>query len=219
MSAIAVARGPGVLVLMLLASLPGVAAAGQTSADGVPYLVHADVVDVAPRYGWHETVQPVRRCIEDDRRFSSQRYRHDPGHRRRTGSATGPLLGGLLGGLIGHQFGDGRGRTALTIAGAALGASLASDRAASRERASRHSRHYDTHRRDGYGYGDSYGYDDGYGYDTRRGCTVERSVSRSRRVEGYDVTYRYHGRTFHKFVTEPPGDTVAVRVDVEPLPR
>ena len=189
-------------------------AAGTAAADDDyrrdSYVTYAEVVSVTPHYGWRDIEEPVRYC-EDvpvrrtyDLRSGYDRAGH--GYRRRDGSepAAG-LVGGLIGGLVGHQFGGGNGKKALTIVGAALGASIAQDHV-------RRSRYGDDHD-DRY----AYGYRDGVaaGRVARR-CRETVETRRVRGVQGYDVTYRYQGRTFNKWMDEHPGDRVRVHVEVEP---
>lgn len=170
-------------------------AAAATESTG--YLAWAEVVSVSPRYRWEDVAEPVRYC-ETLRTEPLGPSRYYPEHRSRPTPGAG-LLGGLIGGLIGNQFGGGHGRTALTVAGAALGASVARDRTRYRP------------------------YDE-IGYrsvdDTRvvRRCTESNRSRLVRSMDGYDVTYRYHGRTFHKWVADEPGDKVVIEVAVEPLP-
>lgn len=101
------------------------------------------------------------------------------------------LLGAIVGGVIGHQFGGGHGRDVATAAGAVIGAGTAAN--------------------------NTY----------QNGHTVERTVyedqchdaSRVRyeqEVVGYDVTYRYHGRTYHTRRAHDPGSQIRVWVDVQP---
>lgn len=167
------------------------------------YYTYADVISVHPLYGTRRVTEPVRRCETVRRRpaYPASRYRgrhpDDYAGHRHDGSAAAGLVGGLVGGLIGNQFGDGNGRKALTVAGAVLGASIASERARSR-------------RDDARGYA-------GENLDVRR-CTEVMRTRQERQVQGYDVRYRYQGRTFNKRVDEHPGEMVRIRVDVEPLP-
>jgi|SRR5690606_32523600 len=186
-------------LLVTAAIGPARAAPPGDLPEGGGYYAYADVVDVTPRYGWHEVSEPVLQCVEPSRPV--RRYgRHDD-HRVHHGSGDGAagLVGGLIGGLIGHQFGGGNGRTALTIAGAAIGASVARDYA--RER--RDVDHYRSEWRER--------------YEPVRHCTETYRTRRVRGVNGYDVTYRYRGATLHKWVNEHPGDVIRVRVDVEPV--
>ncbi len=178
---------------------------GSEAPDGTSaYDVYADVVSVAPRYVWRDVTEPVRQCISQAPAYPadswSARRRETFRHDERPDAAAG-VLGGLLGGLFGHQFGHGDGRVALTVAGALLGSSIARQQA-------RQDRVY------------RYGSDAYLGRDMPvqevHRCTERTRTRRIRETDGYDVTYRYHGATFHKWLDAPPGDTVRVRVVVEP---
>ena len=210
---------------LLLSAMAGCASAPVEASRRVDaghdagYYVYADVVEVSPRYGWHEVTEPVRECVElaperhfgwqdrsyrryyDDRRPG---YRHEPRHHAGEGAAG--LVGGLIGGLIGNQFGGGNGKTALTIAGAAIGASVARDHVRRSE-----------HDYPGRSYRDHHGYEPYADARAVMSCTESERTRRVRGVNGYDVTYRYQGATFHKWVDEHPGDAIRVRVDVEPV--
>lgn len=120
-------------------------------------------------------------------------YARDDGYRHR-GSSAAPVLGAIIGGVIGNQFGHNRGRDAATLAGAALGYALARDS----------QRRY---------YGDGYAY--GQPASVQR-CRTVASYRDDERVEGYDVTYQYNGRTYHTTTPYHPGDRIRVRVDVRP---
>ncbi|MDJ0929023.1 MAG: glycine zipper 2TM domain-containing protein [Gammaproteobacteria bacterium] len=113
-------------------------------------------------------------------------------HRHR--SKTPVVVGGIIGGAIGHAIGDSRrSKNLLTAAGALLGASIG------RDHSYRHSpppRRYVT---------------------TQRVCEIEQVVHQEERIDGYRVTYRYRGRSFVTHTATPPGATIPVRVQVEPL--
>jgi uncharacterized protein YcfJ len=210
----------GVAVLSaLLAAAPLVAEAARKhpvdTDDG--YYAYAEVVEVSPRYGWHEITEPVQQCadVTDDAmayagrhedhygRYRDDRYAHYR-YERRHGAGAAGLVGGLIGGIIGHQFGGGNGKTAMTVAGAALGASIARDRA--RRERDYGAAYYTPHHPEPYTYTRSV-----------RRCTESQRTRRVRGVNGYDVVYRYQGATFHKWVDEHPGDAIRVHVAVEPL--
>jgi len=196
--------------LLLLAGATPARAAGYGADAHVSY---AEVVAATPRYGWTEVSEPVRHCeavtvagrgdayYRDDRSRRHDAYRAHH-YRDEPPSAAAGLVGGLIGGVIGNQFGGGNGRKALTLVGAAVGASIAQDHVRrSRAREHRYRDHHplrDSHR-------------------VVRRCSETVQNRRVRGVQGYDVTYRYQGRTFHKFVNEHPGETVRVHVEVEPL--
>lgn len=107
-------------------------------------------------------------------------------------SRTPVLAGGILGGVVGNQFGGGRGQDLLTIAGALLGASIGSDAA--------------------------YRNNPGNGYKSvQQICAIEHVRHDEERIDGYRVTYRYAGREFVTHTQTEPGNTIRVRVVVEPL--
>jgi len=107
-------------------------------------------------------------------------------------SRTPVIAGGILGGVVGNQFGGGRGQDLLTIAGALLGASIGSDAA---------------HRNN-----------PGSGYKSvQQICAIEHVRHDEERIDGYRVTYRYAGREFVTRTQTEPGNTIRVRVVVEPL--
>ncbi|MEO0421897.1 MAG: glycine zipper 2TM domain-containing protein [Pseudomonadota bacterium] len=115
---------------------------------------------------------------------------HQP---RRRGAPAATLAGGVIGGLVGNQFGSGRGNTAATVVGGLLGATIANDVA-------RNNRDRDR----------------GYSEEVRR-CETVSEVRYEERVEGYDVTYRYNGRTYQTRTQNHPGDRIALRVSVTPV--
>lgn len=111
-------------------------------------------------------------------------------HRGQPRSAAGTLVGAVIGGVVGSQFGSGGGRRAATVAGAALGGGVG----------------YDATRSDGYVT---------RGYQQR--CEVQRGWEQSQDVVGYDVTYRYQGEVYQTRTDYHPGDSIQVRVAVEPV--
>lgn len=219
------ARGYAAAVFLSLTASSAAFAAGSAMFDpgaSDSYVIDADVVRVSPRYGWREVSEPVRECVDVAAPYESRRragyphgshgfgyphdfhddyaYRRHRHGRHRTGGdeAAAGLVGGLIGGLIGNQFGGGNGRTALTVAGALIGASVASDHV-------RRSRTYAVPERH-------------YAPATVRRCTDGYRTRQVRGPDGYDVSYRYQGRTFTKWMAQHPGDTVPVRVAVTAAP-
>jgi len=62
------------------------------------------------------------------------------------------------------------------------------------------------------------GYNGGYERTTyEQRCRTVDDVRYDERVEGYDVTYRYNGRTYTTRMPYDPGNRLPVRVDVEPV--
>ncbi len=185
----------GLLSLSVLAQTAHAESAQST------YYTYADVLAVEPSYSRLTISEPVEHCYDlpastGRNHYGDARYDYDrPHYRQDHGHPGATLLGGIIGGLIGNQFGGGNGRKALTIAGTALGASVAS-------RAARHPVRP--------------------AYDYRppapvRRCTTTTETRERTVLDGYDVTYLYHGQEFTKRVSEHPGDRIRIRVDVEPV--
>lgn len=111
--------------------------------------------------------------------------------RERRHSHTSTVVGAIIGGVIGNQFGSGRGRDAATAAGALLGGTIGHDASRARD-----GRHYPV---------------------VRERCRIERDW-RERTVDsGYRVTYEYGGRLHRTTMAHHPGETIRVRVSVDPI--
>ena len=139
-------------------------------------------------------VEPLVRLVDvtTPREICWEEPVYQTAHRHR--SRTPVVVGGIIGGAIGHAVGDSRrSKNLLTAAGALLGASIGRDHS---YRRSPPPRRYVT---------------------TQRVCEIEQVVHREERIDGYRVTYRYRGRNFVTHTTTPPGATIPVRVQVEPL--
>lgn len=109
----------------------------------------------------------------------------------------GAIVGGLAGGVLGHQVGGGAGKDAATALGVVLGA-IAGDRFENRDQRGQ--------------------YDDGQ-YET-----AQREVQRCRmvydaqtRITGYRVAYEYRGQQYNTFTRNNPGNSLPVRVTVDPI--
>lgn len=114
----------------------------------------------------------------------------------------GAIVGGLAGGVIGHQIGGGAGKDAATALGVVLGA-IAGDRMENQNRNYR---------------------DTGAQYDDRPYETAQREVKRCRtvydvqtRITGYRVTYDYRGQSYTTLMRNNPGNSLPVRVTVDPI--
>ena len=108
------------------------------------------------------------------------------------GKAGKTLFGAIVGGVIGHQFGSGRGNDAATIAGSLIGAAVANggDRRP----------YYETTE---------------YSRPVTR-CETNYRTHQEERIDGYDVIYKYHGRTYATRTPFDPGKRIKIRVDVRP---
>ena len=149
---------------------------------------YARVVDVDPILREVRTEVPRRECWGE----SQQVY---PGRDHGAESVGPTLLGGIIGGVIGSQIGHGRGRNVATVAGTLLGAGIG------HETASRHLP------------------EDRYAEPEERvvqRCTVRYDDRIDQRIDGYRVTYVYHGRQYTTRTPYDPGERIRIRVDVAP---
>jgi uncharacterized protein YcfJ len=148
---------------------------------------YAEVLSSQPIINYVTVKTPVRECWEE-----MEYYTVDHGAR---GTGGGTLLGAFIGSVIGHQVGSGRGNDAATIAGGLIGAAIGGDAA---------------RRRNG----------DNYGVETRgrpvQRCKTSYQQHREERIDGYRVTYRYHGQKYQTEMPQDPGRKIRVRVDVRP---
>jgi len=154
--------------------------------DGGAY-DYAKVIDVQPLTTQVRVSTPQQECW-DETRYENRR---EP---MPNSVAGGTLLGAVIGAAIGNQIGSGDGRRAATAGGAVIGAAIGHNTAMRRG---------------------------GYGSPPPREYTVQRCETRyhdeyQERVDGYRVTYLYHGRRQVTEMPNRPGDRIRVRVDVSP---
>ena len=105
-------------------------------------------------------------------------------------TAAGTIIGGVAGGILGHQVGKGSGNTAATIAGA-VGGALVGDHLANQNSVAT------------------------TGEQAVRECRMVNVVES--RPAGYEVTYTYRGKSFMTILPYEPGNTIPVRVNVNPV--
>lgn len=148
---------------------------------------HHDGRDGHVAYARVSWVRPVLRPAWEDRRVCHVRR---VGERVERGPdrAAGTLLGAVIGGALGHTLGRGDGRAAATVAGAVIGGAIGNQAT-----------------RSGDGYRET-------GAVYQRRCHV-RTVRDGRRVVGYEVAYRFHGRHFRTRMDHDPGRFMRVWVD------
>jgi uncharacterized protein YcfJ len=138
-------------------------------------------------------VEPIVRYVTVDRphRECWDEVVHEPV--RPFGVAGPTIAGGVVGAAVGRQFGSGSGRDAMTLIGAAVGSAVANQRAVRNQ-----------------------------AYATREvvvpRCEVVSARHTEERIDGYRVTYAYHGRHYTMRTDVPPGNRVRLAVDVRPLP-
>jgi uncharacterized protein YcfJ len=163
---------------------------------------YARVIDVDPIVRQVRVTTPKRECWTETR-YEEVEYpqggssgAYEP-HR---GSAGSMILGGIIGAAIGNQIGRGDGRRAATVAGALIGSAVGHD--AAERRNARYSSGGQVVR-------------ENRPYEAER-CEVRYDDSYEERIEGYRVTYEYHGRRQTTQLPYDPGDRIRVRVDVRP---
>ena len=105
----------------------------------------------------------------------------------------GAIVGGLAGGVLGHQIGGGSGRDAATALGVVLGA-LTGDHLENRDQGGPY---YENVQR-----------------EVKRCRTVYDTQSR---ITGYRVTYEYRGQYYTTLMHTAPGNSLPVRVTVDPI--
>lgn len=173
--------------LAAAAVLLGISGAGFAQGRGPAVYDYANVLSSQPIVRYVTVKTPVEQCWNDTETY--REYRQPPG----AGAST--FLGAVIGGVIGHQFGHGSGNDAATVAGSMIGAAIGSDSA--RRRA---------------------GYESGYVEYARpiRRCETRYETHQEKRIDGYDVIYRYQGQKYRTQMPYDPGPRLRVRVDVRP---
>ena len=167
----------------------------------------AQVVGVRPLYGQSGAYQRQECWNERTNAYDNGYYRDSNGNLYRGGdtNADGTLLGAIIGGALGNQVGKGDGKTAATIGGAVIGGVIGNN-------VDRNNNNYNNS-----------AYNDNNNYDQYRGtngvvtrCRTVTDYNNSQSINGYDVTYRYAGQTYHTVTYYRPGRTMRVRVSVMP---
>jgi uncharacterized protein YcfJ len=136
------------------------------------------------------SVVPQTERVNMPRQDCHTEYEQVPAANSGSRDIGGSIIGGIAGGLIGSQIGKGKGRIAGAAVGAATGAIVG-------DRIDNSDRDHDT-------------------YSTQpvaRCVTVDNWQTVNR---GYQVTYRYNGRTYTTMMPNDPGDSISVRVAVVP---
>jgi uncharacterized protein YcfJ len=110
-------------------------------------------------------------------------------------SYTGTVVGGLLGAAIGHELGHSkRNKDVAAVAGGLLGASIGRD--ISRNKSPGRAEYRD-----------------------QQVCHTRYVTEYSQQLMGYDVTYKYQGRTYQTRTNQHPGSRIPVDVHVRPVYR
>jgi len=159
----------------------------------------AQVITAEPIYRTVEQRIPVENCWTEQVREEVPVYQQ--ASHRRPKSATGVILGSVIGGAIGNAVGAGdENKKVGTVVGAILGASVGHD-------ISRHNRRQT---RDQYSHTE-------VNYRNVERCEVSEKIETEQMTIGYDVTYRYQGRTYTTRMDRDPGRKLKVAVNIQPI--
>jgi len=156
--------------------------------------------DYTPRHDLYDyarvtDVRPIYREVEVSRPVR-ECWEEPVYHTRQNGhkSAGGMLAGGLIGGIIGHQIGKGPGNKVATAMGTLIGAQIGHQAVnGHREQHSETVAGYEEH------------------------CKTRQQVSYEEVVDGYDVTYKYRGQSYHVEMPYDPGKRIKMRIQITPV--
>ena len=160
---------------------------GRDQGDAV--YDYAKVVDVQPLTTRVRISTPQRECW-DEKRYETGGYAPGPHGPQVAGST---LLGAAIGAVIGHNLGHGHHRDETAVAGAIVGGAIGHQQGMSRYGQQLPAKEYTVQR-----------------------CETRYHDEYQERVEGYRVTYLYHGRRQVTELPYRPGERIRVRVDVSP---
>lgn len=135
--------------------------------------------------------QTVVREVPREQCHIEQVARPHSGHKSATPAIVGTIIGGALGNAVGSKK---KNKQVGAVVGGVLGYSIGRDigrRGAERQAA--------------------------YGYEDREVCSTIYERVEEERLNGYDVSYAYAGKTYKTRMASDPGDTIRVRVQVRPL--
>ncbi len=106
-------------------------------------------------------------------------------------NTTAVIVGSLLGGALGNELGHNKSNKRVgAIAGAILGGSIAND--VTRGKSTYHHQHEQV-------------------------CTTTQQVRYHEKVTGYNVGYKYRGKTYYTHTRRHPGDEIKIAVDIRPV--
>lgn len=179
-------------------------AAGVLGAQAQTFVDQARVRSVDPQY--ENVTQPRNECTSQWINERGGRYGGEPQARQYGGA----IVGGLAGGVLGNQIGGGSGKDAATALGVVLGA-LTGDRIENRNQ---------NDPRGQYAQGPYGQYGNGQYENAQREVQRCRTVNDTQtRLTGYRVTYDYQGQQYATFMRNHPGNSLQVRVTVDPIER
>jgi uncharacterized protein YcfJ len=141
------------------------------------------------------SVQPQYEAVTVPRQQCASQWVNDEYRAEAPRGYGGAVIGGLAGAVLGNQVGKGHGREAATALGAVLGA-FTGDRVDNRDRGG-----------------------DRYQQVPRQVQTCQTVNDVQQRLTGYQVGYEYRGQQFTALLPQDPGNSLQVRVSVDPVVR
>ena len=136
--------------------------------------------------------KPVYRIVEvtkEERKCRTEEVVYQQRHKKASG---GSLIGGILGAAVGHAIGhNSKHRSGATVAGALVGASIGGD--SNRNHRVSEKKILENH------------------------CRLVPTSWEEERIIGYNVVYRYNGRTFETRLPFEPSDSLKIRVVMTPI--
>lgn len=141
------------------------------------------------------TVQPQYETVTVPRQQCSTRWVNEEHRVESRRGYGGAVIGGVAGAVLGNQVGKGHGREAATALGAVLGA-FTGDRVDNRDRGG-----------------------DRYEQVPRQVQTCQTVNDVQQQLTGYQVAYEYRGQQFTALLPQNPGNSLQVRVSVNPVVR
>ena len=201
-----------ILTTTLLAfGISTTALADRSATASNQFIEYANVINASPIYREVSFQQPKRECWVEEQQHVIRNEGQGTQRRNQSSNGGDVLIGGVIGGVIGNQLGrkgSNSARAGATVAGAIIGSALAGE---SGNRSKRHRRESKSNRNNRYQRQPS--------YETRpvKRCENTTETHYEQRLQGYDVTYRYRGKTFQTRMKQDPGNKIKVQVTVRPL--
>ncbi len=202
----------------VLIGIGNLALANDRGPQRQHFTEYATVIDVEPIFRQVRHEKPRQECwIEQEehvviREGSNRSFNQTRRQSRSRGHSGGDVIvGGLIGGVIGNQLGKNSSRGArngATVAGAIVGSVIANE--ARGNEVNRHRRY--KHRNQ------SHRTIPQRIVTTRpvEHCKETVHTSYEQRIQGYNVTYEYRGRTLQTRMKRDPGDQIELHVSVTP---
>ena len=201
--------------LLLTSSLTSVAQAdNKRRTTPTRFTEYARVVDVQPVYQQIRVNEPRQECWTEYEKHVTG-YEQLPGSRRYesarvNGNSGGAIVGGIIGGVIGNKLGRGSSkssRAGATVAGAIIGSAIGNESGGSRSNNRRHRGNRGHHQRESRPI-----------YETRpvERCKRVTETRYEERLQHYNVTYTYNGRTYTTQLPRDPGNRLELQVSVAP---